>query len=357
MHEYIKIIDHKAQENQHQFISNLRQKNTHIQPYSIAKLKNGADFLTNVKLQAEELEATCGLLTKVSGRSSLGNYHYEPTIFVGTHKISVEQKLELLFVGHVLGLVQNKPPIEGKIIDADGKSHRIKLKGSDKTVVHSLEKLQEWATTLSVETPTIILNKHCPTCQFRDICRKQAEQEDNLSLLDRVTPKVIRKYEKKGIFTIKQLSYLYKPRRRKKRAKNHTVAHKLELQALAIRTGKIYLQDLPDLLRQPTELFLDIEGIPDQQAFYLIGLLVCEADSCTYHSFWADTQQDETGIWTQFLEMVDEYPDAPIYHYGSYEPRAIAQMSRRYESDIEALKTRLVNVNTDGQKITRSDDV
>src|SRR5690606_4729391 len=88
MHEYIKILAHKSQENQQQFISDFRQRPTDIQPYSIDNLKNGADILTNVTLQAKGFEATCGLLTKLSGRSSLGNYHYEPTIFVGTHKIS-----------------------------------------------------------------------------------------------------------------------------------------------------------------------------------------------------------------------------------------------------------------------------
>lgn len=346
-HEYVEILEHKAQANQHQFISTLRQKSSDIQSYSTANLKNGTDILTNVTLQAEGLEASCGLLTKVTGRSSLGNYHYEPTIFVGTHKISAEQKLALFFVGHVLGLIQNKSPVKGKIVGADGKSHRVKLENSQKVLFPLLEQLQEWADIPSVESPPIILNNHCAICQFKDMCRKQAEQEDNLSLLDRVTPKVIRKYEKKGIFTVKQLSYLYKPRRRKKRARKPApVTHKLELQALAIRTGKIYLQDLPDLLRHPVELFLDIEGIPDQKAFYLIGLLICEADSCTYHSFWADTLQDEAHIWQQFLETVDQYPDAPIYHYGSYEPRVLAQLSRRYESDGEALKSRLVNVNT-----------
>lgn len=346
MHEYAEMIDHKAQENQQQFISDFRQRSPDIQPYSISNLKNGADFLTNVKLQAEGLEATCGLLTKVSGRSSIGNYHYEPTIFVGTHKVSKEQKLALFFAGHVLGLVQNKSPLKGKIVGADGKSHLVKLENRDKVLLLLLEPLQEWADMPLVEPAPIILNKHCSTCQFRNMCRKQAEQEDNLSLLDRVTPKVIRKYEKKGIFTVRQLSYLYKLRRRKKRAKKHAVTHKIELQALAIRTGKIYLQDVPEVLRQPVELFLDIEGIPDQQAFYLIGLLVCETDTCTYHSFWADTLQDEALIWQQFLEMVDQYRDAPIYHYGSYEPRALAQLSRRYKSDGEALKDRLVNVNT-----------
>lgn len=49
--------------------------------------------------------------------------------------------------------------------------------------------------------------------------------------------------------------------------------HSLELQALMIRTGKIYLKENPEILRLPTELFLDIEGIPERQNFYLIGLL------------------------------------------------------------------------------------
>ena len=62
---------------------------------------------------------------------------------------------------------------------------------------------------------------------------------------------------------------------------------------MAIRTGKIYIQELPELSRQPVELFLDIESVPDQGVYYLIGLLVCDKDASTYHSFWADTLQDE----------------------------------------------------------------
>jgi predicted RecB family nuclease len=50
--------------------------------------------------------------------------------------------------------------------------------------------------------------------------------------------------------------------------------YKPELQALAIRTGKIYLQSLPQISRQPIEIVIDIEGVPDRQAYYLIGMLV-----------------------------------------------------------------------------------
>src|SRR6058998_2274641 len=134
----------------------------------------------------------------------------------------------------------------------------------------------------------------------------------------------MRQYEKKGIFTVKQLSYLFKPRKPKKRSrKPPPVAHKVELQALAIREKKIYLQELPTLSRQPVELFVDMEGVPDRGLYYLIGVLVRQGDITEHHAFWADTDQDEHHLWRQFVDAVTQYPDAPIYHYGSYETRAI----------------------------------
>jgi len=156
----------------------------------------------------------------------------------------------------------------------------------------------------------------------------------------------MRQYERKGIFTVKQLSYLFKPRKPKKRSrKPPPVTHKVELQALAIREKKIYLQDLPTLSRQPMELFVDMEGVPDRGFYYLIGLLVCQGDTMEHYSFWADTDQDELHMWQQFVDTVTQYPDAPLYHYGSYEPRAIATLAKRYKTDAESVTKRLVNVN------------
>src|SRR5207302_8386377 len=162
--------------------------------------------------------------------------------------------------------------------------------------------------------------------------------------LDHVTPKVLQRYHKKGIFTVKQLSYAFKPRRSRKRPKKTGMPHKLELQALAIRTHKIYIQELPNLSRQSVELFLDIEGIPDQHCYYLFGLLVCQSNNCSYYPFWIDTPQDEERIWHQFLEKVTQYPEAPIFHYGTYEPRAVEKLATHYQTDCSGIKQRLVNV-------------
>ena len=350
VNEYIAILERQKSVNHNEYVGNLKHQHSDVQPYSDRNLRNGSSFLIDGKLEAKGCEAACGILTKVSLPSLLGEHSYEPTIFVGTHQINGDQKLELIFVGHILGQVQGRPPVTGRIINAELKSHQISLESSYKILTPILQDLEGLIQAESPELPSLILNKHCPYCQFQNVCQTQAEKADNLSLLDRASAKVLQHYEKKGIFTVKQLSYLYKPRRRNKRAKKAPLRlHKLELQALAIRTNKIYLHELPQLVRKPVELFLDIEGIPDQQYEYLIGLLVCdETNLCKYYSFWADTRGDEAQIWQQFTEIVKQYTDAPIYHYGDYEVRAITRLAKRYESDVdvEDIKNRLVNVNT-----------
>src|SRR5215470_3493005 len=345
-HEYVQILEQQRQANQERYLNRLQQTHADVQPYSLENLRKGSKVLINAHLQVDGFAADCGILTRVEGTSTFGKHSYEPTIFVGTYSITKEQQLELSFAGYVLERLQRTPPAVGRIIGMDGKSHTIKLGASAKALRPLLEPLQEWTTVNSPTPPPLVLNKHCPLCPFQRLCHAQAEQEDNLSLLDGITARVMRQYERKGIFTVKQLSYLFKPRKRKKGSrKPPPVTHKVELQALAIREKKIYLQELPTLARQPVELFVDMEGVPDRGLYYLIGLLVCRGDTTEHHAFWADTDQEERHIWQQFMEKVAQYPEAPIYHYGSYEARAIAQLAKRYDTDAESVTKRLVNVN------------
>ena len=205
----------------------------------------------------------------------------------------------------------------------------MKLAGKYKEVRRIVEALRAWAEAPAGDAPPVVLNKHCPSCPFRDACLQQAEKEDNLSLLDRMTPKLMRKYHDKGIFTVKQLSHIYKPRRSRKKAKRQ-VRHSLELQALAIRTGKVHVEHLPELPRGPVELFLDIEGVPDRDFHYLAGLLVCRGGEAEYESFWADDAAGEAAMWSALVERLEAFPDSPVYHYGSYEKKAFATLAKRH---------------------------
>jgi hypothetical protein len=99
------------------------------------------------------------------------------------------------------------------------------------------------------------------------------------------------------------------------------------------------------LSETPHKIFLDIEGLPDLGFHYLIGLLISSPDGDRYQSFWADTQSDEEMIFRQFLDVVEKY-DSPIYHYGSYEQKALRQLGTRYQIETENIRKRLINLNT-----------
>ncbi|MCP4417038.1 MAG: IS66 family transposase, partial [Chloroflexi bacterium] len=96
-HEYARIMQQQQIANQRQFLNALKQKQPDVQSYAEKGLKSRCDFLVEAALQTDGLEADCGLLVKVKGSSALGRYSYEPTVFTGTHTVTKEQRLQLMF--------------------------------------------------------------------------------------------------------------------------------------------------------------------------------------------------------------------------------------------------------------------
>ena len=240
--------------------------------------------------------------------------------------------------------MQRRLPAAGKLFLLDDRVLKVKLTGKYKEVRRIVEVLRAWAKAPTTNEPTVVLNKHCPSCPFRESCLEQAQKNDTLSLLDRMTPKLMRKYHDKGIFTVRQLSHIYKPRRSRKKGKR-PVRHSLELQALSIRTGKIHVEHLPELPRNPIGLILDFEGVPDRDFNYLAGVLVCKGSEKEYEPFWADDVAGEEAMWSALVDRLESFPDTPIFHYGNYEAKVIATLSKRYGKGT-GLKDRLVNMAT-----------
>ncbi len=343
-HDHTQVLTKRRAANRLKYVKAFQKMHENAKKYNGKNLRNG-ELLTEVILKTDFWEAYCDILEKVDQDSLSKKAKYEPTIVVGTYSITKEQKTELLFVGIVLERIQQHLPVLGNIVGMDGKAHRLKLGNSYKSITPFLKTLKSWTEEKPAEAPPLILNKNCLSCQFQHLCREQAVKEDNLSLLDRMTPKAIQKYNARGIFTVHQLSYLFKSRRNKKHKRKAPIKHRLELQALAVREKKVYIQELPHLPRKTVELFLDIEGIPDQNFYYLIGLLICERENKIHYSFWADDVNDEERIWKQLIKRLDEYSDSPIYHYGSYELKAIKELTKKYSPDRKNIARNFINLN------------
>ena len=93
----------------------------------------------------------------------------------------------------------------------------------------------------NLEKPIRMLNKHCFVCEFRQFCRTNAIVKDHLCLLSGIRGKNIEKYNNKGIFTVNQLSYTFRPRRKRKKSSIKLPHHNHALKALALRENKTYI--------------------------------------------------------------------------------------------------------------------
>jgi hypothetical protein len=102
------------------------------------------------------------------------------------------------------------------------------------------------------------------------------------------------------------------------------------LRALAIRNKKIHAIDLPDLQLDGTPVYLDVEGLPDRELYYLIGVRVGNGDDAVQHSFWADDENEEKRIWEDFLGVLEAISNPQLIYYGSYETTFLKRMRERY---------------------------
>lgn len=272
--------------------------------------------------RAQNFEAHIHIVERIPPEESGKPVQFIPIRFIFTNKINKEDKLLLAFDARVLSEVLGCEVGLGKIIHGDDHA-RLKVKTS--ALASEVRKLISKITTLISDdsAPDLILNRHCAECEFKARCGQKAIEADDLSLLSAMTEKERNRHRSKGIFTVNQLSYTFRPRKTSKRAKNPAKPHYLALQALSIRENTVYVHGDPQLPASQSKVFLDIEGLPDSEFYYLIGALIVINGQETFHSFWADNASDEPNIFTQFVDAVCALPDFHIFHFGNYETVAL----------------------------------
>jgi predicted RecB family nuclease len=261
------------------------------------------------------------------GRSKLAQFI--PIRFLFTNKLSKDDKLLLARDAFALSKSLGREVSIGRIVHGDDHT-TLKVKTSAITS-EVRKRLERIATLLSNPAlPDLVLNPHCPECEFQARCRRKAEETDDLSLLSNMSAKERKKFHTKGIFTVTQLSYTFRARRRPKRLADKREKYHHSLKALAIREQKIHIVGSPELKIEGTPVYLDVEGLPDRDFYYLIGVLIGNGESAVQHSLWADTVKEEGSIWMQFLGILETVDNPNLIHYGSYETIFLKEMLRRY---------------------------
>src|SRR5215469_10810677 len=249
--------------------------------------------------------------------------------FISTNKISKNDKLLLAFDALALSEMLKQEVSLGKIIHGDNHATlNVRTFSLGIEVRQHIAKID--ALLSSTSPPNLVLIPHCAECEFQTQCRRKALENNDLSLLSGMTEKERKKLRSKGIFTVTQLSYTFHPRRRPKRMRDKREKYHHSLKALAIRDKKIYIVGRPELKIDGTPIYLDVEGLPDRDFYYLIGVRIGSGNSAVHHSLWADTFADEKKIWREFLAVLERVQNPVLIHYGSYETAFLKRMGERY---------------------------
>lgn len=197
--------------------------------------------------------------------------------------------------------------------------------------------------------PRYYRNEHCKTCPNKTACEDELTSKDDLSLLVSMTPTQIDKLNARGILTVNQLSYTFRC------PKNQTAAPLparpiFSLKALALREKQTYIIEPPIFPDHPTEIFVDFEGFPDERCVYLIGMIIRDKQREITKSFWADSLNDTNTIMTEFLRELSSIGVYTMYHFGSFEARALRSFGRQTKNslsdEIDAILAKSGNVLT-----------
>ena len=287
---------------------------------------------TNYLVNAQNLESSLHAVERIAPQGRVKNAEFIPIRFIFRDKLSLDDRLLLAFDALVLSEIVGQLVGRGRIIH--GRDQITSVKTS--ALANEARKLTGKIAALlsSPSPPDLILNRHCAECEFRAGCRK-AVGKDDLSLLSGMTEKERKNFNSKGIFGVTQLSYAFRPRRRPKQLVGKRERYHHSLKAFAIREGKIHVVGSPELKIEGTPVYLDVEGIPDRDFYYLIGMRFWTDRRMIQHSLWAADEFDEKRIWTEFLGVLSGVEKPVLIHYGRFETIFLKRMRQKYGEPVE----------------------
>jgi predicted RecB family nuclease len=289
------------------------------------------DFAFNQIVRADHYEAHLEAVQRVQLDGAVHLSKFIPIRFVPENKLSRSDKLISGFEALALAKALGAKVGIAKLIHGDKRTTSTLNADALSRVANKI--VGQIVNLLSAPSPLdLILNRHCHECSFQSRCRMKAVEKDDLSLLANMPDKERTRLNRKGIFTVSQLSYTFRPRRRIKRISTKPEKYHHSLKALAIREKKIHVVGDPQLRIDGTAVYFDVEGLPDRDLYYLVGVRLEDARGIARHSLWADNAADEERIWYSFLDILSGIDRPVLIHYGSFETTFLKRMCDRYGS-------------------------
>ncbi|MDX2271584.1 MAG: TM0106 family RecB-like putative nuclease [Cyanobacteriota bacterium] len=266
--------------------------------------------------------------------------HYIPVEIRTGKRVKPDYELMLAIHAYVLGQLQGTTPLQGMVILRDERWYGVNLRRRLAQVIVLLQEL--WAALQSAELPLVYMARsRCGLCSWRHHCRHLAVTRDPLTLLPGVTGSRYPLLRAAGISSVSDLASAKVRSLGALEGMGHKVAQQLIRQAQAtLRQEAIWLHP-PQLPQANVELYFDVEGDPQQDVAYLLGVLLVDRGSqqTHYHPCLALSPAEEGEAWQAFLSLVTRYPTAPIFHFHAFEVHTCQKLAERYGTPTPLLRS------------------
>ncbi|MDJ0621197.1 MAG: TM0106 family RecB-like putative nuclease [Calothrix sp. MO_192.B10] len=279
------------------------------------------------------------LLIKQQGKSLFGDWYYAPANIELGKRPKQEYQVVVAFHAQVLARLQQSELDRAWLM----------LRGKDGGYPVDLSKwipqmesiLEEFIHSLKQdEAPEMFISRQrCSICHWHSDCYAIAKSNQHLSLLPGVTPVRYTQLQELNITTPESLASTHPSVLSNLVGFDERVASKLVLQAQSVLENRPLLlpfnPEIQDMeFQHSIELYFDIEAQPDLKLNYLLGVLVVDKQNHTekFYSFLAEKPEDEQLVWQQFLDLVWQYPQAPIYHFCVYEFDTVKRLGKLYRT-------------------------
>ena len=319
---------------------------------TIRAIQKGYDLIYHAYLIDDNLRGEADFLIKCDTKSDLGDYSYEVYDTKITRNLKPRHITQITAYSDMLGKIQNILPEKMYLIDGSDEYHSFKTIEYIDLFNHSKKEFIKFLSNISKEKIYPEKCSYCNLCDWKDECDKTWENDNYINLVAGSNKSQIEKLKKNKIRTVEQLS---KTKLTAIDLKINAESYKkiqlqAQLQEEKRNTGedKIVILD-SDFgkgfykLPKPDDgdVFFDIEGYPrmDRPFEYLHGLYYKDKGKLKFKDLWAKNydKESEKNIFIELINFLEkrfeEYPNAHIYHYASYEKRAIRELATSYSSE------------------------
>ncbi len=267
------------------------------------------------------------VLERVEGRSKFGNYYYIACDIKRNRHLQDVYKFQGAFYAELLERIQGVKPNQGYVMTPDGDVQSYVLAPFEAEYHLTLNAIEQ---ILAGQKPPHFVTSGCKQSPWFSECKNTSLICDDLSLINRIWRTEVEALQNAGVQSVGALAASDPDMLAGKTGLTRDRLHHLRLQATALVEKRTIVTESIPFPSSNIELYFDVESDPVRDLEFLFGVLVVDHGKETYHSFVADTPDEEGKAWLDFIAFLAQYPDAPIYHFGWYEIEVMKRMGTKY---------------------------